>query len=482
MSYFRLSLLILCAYISISCFNKQDINANAKSHSYKTIEPYKFEDSKKDIVIEEMLPEITNEVSIDIYNDDLYAYDFFSLNSDEEFSKVGFLLPLSGSAEHIGKSMLRAAEMALFDSKNKNLELIIEDTKGTEVGAKMAAQLAVSKGAQILLGPVFSKTTEEVKRVADYNDINLISFSNNWKLADRETFLMGFMPYYQVVDILQYAEKAGYQKLAVILPDDAYGDLIEEVVISSDIINVVKMETMSSDANVQEFIKEFSGYNARKKILDDEIGFYQVYLDELEELKLEMNNADLKKQMNNEEFFDKYARYKELLSIEEAIIEQLDDLKMQTTEGGLEFDSILIPYGGDELREIASLLSYYDVPPEQVKYLGTGLFDDKTLNDEPALIKAWYAAPYSSKLAAFEKKYKDNFDSNPIRIASIAYDAISLLSSFAELDEYPDYRNLTSSSGFVGIDGLFKFGKNGLIERELSIMEIQKRKSSKKIK
>lgn len=475
MAYLRLSLLILLTYFSISCFNTQDLNARLR-----TIEPYGLNERPDvDIVIEEELPEIDGEY--EIVEEDLLAYDFFSFEQYDDFSKVGLLLPLSGSSKNIGESMLKAAEMALFDSKNSNIELIIEDTKGTDVGLNMAAQLAISKGAQVILGPVFSGTTQEMQKIAKTEGINILSFSNNWELANKNTFLMGFMPYYQIMEILNYAGEKGYKKLAVILPNGIYGDLVEEILELNRTMEIVKIERLPGDITVQEFIQEFSGYNDRKKSLETEVEFYSSYLEELAELDDEINNKDLQQQMSDDEFFFKYSRYKDLKSIEATVQKQLEILENQVTTEELDFDCILLPFGGDKLREIASLLSYYDIPPETVKYLGTGLFDDKSLNDEPALVKAWYAAPYSKELATFEKRYKETFEQTPIRIASIAYDAISLLSLLSDKEEYPDNQSLTKSSGFKGIDGVFKFNKNGLIERELSIMEIQKRRSPKRV-
>ena len=45
--------------------------------------------------------------------------------------KVGLLLPLSGPAEAIGRDMLDAAQMALFDVGDNKLVLLPRDTAGT---------------------------------------------------------------------------------------------------------------------------------------------------------------------------------------------------------------------------------------------------------------------------------------------------------------------------------------------------------------
>ncbi|MCT4575384.1 MAG: penicillin-binding protein activator, partial [Alphaproteobacteria bacterium] len=456
----RLFIVTLFAYIfantSIYLANNQALNTHAQ------------------VFIEETLPELNNHHENEAYDD--------KKNLEDTNYKIGLLLPLSGDAKEVGESMLKAAELSLFRSNNKNISLIIEDTKGTSIGTKISTQLAISKGADIILGPLFSETTEVAKKIAKKNNIRIISFSNNWALADNNTFLMGFMPYYQIHKILDFAISKNKKDIAVILPNNTYGDLVDNILRDKKDLNIVKKETLDDMTNVQDFIKEFSGYNERKERLDSEIEFYQSYLDELEILEEEIQNKDTIKQMTNDEFFTKYSKYKEIKASKNILQDKIDELKEQGTEEDLNFNAVLIPFGGDKLREIASLLSYYEISPKKAKYLGTGLFDDKTLNDEPSLIKAWYATPFSKSLSVFEKNYIKSFNNNPIRISSIAYDAVSLIAELNKVGLKPTYRNLTSKSGFLGIDGLFKFNSNGLIERELSVMEIRAKKAPKLLK
>jgi len=456
-------------------FNKQDINANAGE--YKVIHPYKDGDLLE--FEEEELPPVEDMKKYD--DSGLFDFSFIKSIPEDSFSKVGVLLPLTGEYSNIGRSILNSAEMSLFDNKESKIQLIIEDTKGTTIGAKMAAQLAISKGAQIILGPVFSNTTKSIQNIADDEEINIITLSNNEKLLNKRTLLMGFMPSYQIEKIVNYANARNYKKLAVLIPDNSYGDMVEDIIEKNDLIEVVKTQRIKDTDNVQDIIKKFTGYDNRKKALDSERNFYSSYMDEYQELKDEISNLNKKKEMSNSEFFEKYARYKELKDIEPVISRELEKLNAKTTQGKLDFDSILIAFGGDKLREIASLLSYYDVSPRKVKYLGTGLFDDDSLNDEEALIGAWYATPYSGKAKGFEDSYIKNFNEKPIRIATIAYDAISLLSYYASKEKFPEYDYITNGTEFSGLDGAFSFQKDGTIYRDLSIMQIRRNKPPKKI-
>src|SRR6201992_269041 len=72
--------------------------------------------------------------------------------------KVGLILPLSasGNAAVAAQSMKNAAEMALAEFQNPNIQILIKDDGGSPSGAQAGAQQAVDEGAEILLGPLFA--------------------------------------------------------------------------------------------------------------------------------------------------------------------------------------------------------------------------------------------------------------------------------------------------------------------------------------
>ena len=63
--------------------------------------------------------------------------------------------------------------------------------------------------------------------------------------------------------------------------------------------------------------------------------------------------------------------------------------------------------------------------------------------------------------------------SNPW-LASLGYDAVALAGALIQTG-LPDpfgYETLTDPEGFSGVNGIFRFGAEGLSERGLSVMEI----------
>ena len=91
-----------------------------------------------------------------------------SANIGEGKVKVGLILPLSGSgnAAVAAQSMRNAAEMALAEFNNPDLQLLLKDDGGNAAGAQQAAQQVLDDGAEIILGPLFALTVGPVGRAA----------------------------------------------------------------------------------------------------------------------------------------------------------------------------------------------------------------------------------------------------------------------------------------------------------------------------
>jgi len=106
--------------------------------------------------------------------------------------------------------------------------------------------------------------------------------------------------------------------------------------------------------------------------------------------------------------------------------------------------------------------------------LGTGVWNDARVLKLPQLQGAWFSAPDNSGFNAFAERYRAKFNSEPARLATLAYDAATLAAALARSGG-PDPFNqaaLTNVSGFNGADGVFRFRADGTNERGLAVMEI----------
>jgi branched-chain amino acid transport system substrate-binding protein len=134
-------------------------------------------------------------------------------------------------------------------------------------------------------------------------------------------------------------------------------------------------------------------------------------------------------------------------------------------------DALLIPEGGETLRSLSGALEQNGITPQKVTILGTGLWDDNVTRATPIAQGGWYAGVAPDMVERFNSKYSGVYGSNPPRIASLAYDAVSLAAGLARGGDFSSAA-ITNSAGFQGQNGLFRFRSNGLIERGLSILQM----------
>lgn len=143
--------------------------------------------------------------------------------------RVALILPLSGqgNASVAGQSMKNAAEMALAEFKSPNIQLLVKDDGGTVQGAQAGAQQAISEGAEIVIGPLFAQSVSAVGQIARTSNIPVIAFSTDVSVAARGVYLLSFLPETDVRRIVDFSISRGKRSFAAILPDNAYGTVVE---------------------------------------------------------------------------------------------------------------------------------------------------------------------------------------------------------------------------------------------------------------
>jgi branched-chain amino acid transport system substrate-binding protein len=135
-------------------------------------------------------------------------------------------------------------------------------------------------------------------------------------------------------------------------------------------------------------------------------------------------------------------------------------------------DALFIPDGGDALPDIAQALVANGVNTKRIQLLGTGLWDDPRAFQTPALDGGWYAAPDGAGYRNFANRYAARFKQQPVRTATLAYDAVALVAALVKTQgpQRFSFEVLTNPSGFSGIDGLFRFRPDGTNERGLAVL------------
>jgi ABC-type branched-subunit amino acid transport system substrate-binding protein len=352
-------------------------------------------------------------------------------------TKVGILLPLSGPDEELGQEMLRASQMAVFDVADDRFLLMPRDTAGTPDGAASAGREMLARGAQLLLGPLFSESVSAAAGAAREAGVNMVAFSNNRAVAGNGSYLIGLLPREQVLRIVNYAHSQGVLRYAALAPDTPYGrqvvaDLTEAVAAVGG--TLVRTAFFSDDPDdISGAVREVAEYDARVAAL--------------EELRAELTAKG----------------------------EDIGHLKTLDTWGDVDFDALFVPSGGAQLRQIAALLPFYDVDTSKVRLLGMETWRTAGLGREPALVGAWFAAPITDTREDFEARYRELYGRTPHSLAVLAYDATALAAVLSRVDNGPsfDTEALTSPNGFAGAGGIFRFLPSGEVQRGLAVLEVE---------
>jgi len=143
--------------------------------------------------------------------------------------KVGLVLPLTapGNAAVAAQAMKNAAEMAMAEFNNPNIQLLVKDDAGTAPGAQLATQQAIGDGAEIVLGPLFAHSVGAAAQLARQRGVPIVAFSTDTNVAASGVYLLSFLPESDVDRIVDYAMANGKHSFAALLPDNAYGNVVD---------------------------------------------------------------------------------------------------------------------------------------------------------------------------------------------------------------------------------------------------------------
>ena len=142
-------------------------------------------------------------------------------------------------------------------------------------------------------------------------------------------------------------------------------------------------------------------------------------------------------------------------------------------EAKVGFDALLLPLGGDQLKQTARQFKAAGGGADKVQLLGSGLWDDPSTGGEPALYGGWFAASPLDQRRAFESRFQAAYGHPPPRLASLAFDAAALAAVLGKRERDPFSREaILNPSGFTGVDGLFRFTDQGLVQRGLAVLEV----------
>lgn len=355
--------------------------------------------------------------------------------------RVGLLVPLTGPSAATGQALLNAAEMALFDVGDEHLVMQVYDSQGTPEGAARAASTAISHGAQLLLGPLFSAEAKAAAGPAAAAGINVVAFSTDPTISGPHVYMLGFLVHEQVRQIVAYAKTKGLSRFAVLAPNSAYGQAVVDALRLYVPTSGAQMAQISfydpEGKDLTEVVRSLAAFDQRKKTLESQ--------------KAELAGKE-----------------------DEISVAALKRLERLETVGEVGFDTIVVPEQGTRLTQAVSLLSFYDIDPGRVQLLGTLLWDAPGLGREQVMVGGVYPAPPPDTNRQFFARYRDLYGRTAPTIASHGYDALALAAILARSGEAAPFSaaSLTSPAGFAGVDGIFRFTPDGMSQRGFAIMQV----------
>lgn len=138
------------------------------------------------------------------------------------------------------------------------------------------------------------------------------------------------------------------------------------------------------------------------------------------------------------------------------------------------YDALLIADSGRVALQLAPIVRKNG--GAKARLLGTELWNtDNALASSPVLRGAWFASVSDGLYGQLASKYRARYGSSPFRLSALGYDAVLLTVRIARDwkpgTTFPAAR-LRDPGGFSGIDGAFRFGRNGVAERALEVSEV----------
>jgi branched-chain amino acid transport system substrate-binding protein len=163
-----------------------------------------------------------------------------------------------------------------------------------------------------------------------------------------------------------------------------------------------------------------------------------------------------------------------VMSIEHYQPQTLTPAVQKVAALGNQIDCLFIPEQTEAMPAMAQALTTAGLNSRKVQILGTALWNDARVLNLPPLQGAWFAAPDSAGFRDFADRYRAKFGSDPTRLATLAYDAVSLAAALAHRQGSQRFSDaaLTNHAGFNGADGVFRFRPDGQNERGLSVFQI----------
>ncbi len=331
---------------------------------------------------------------------------------------VALLLP-GGSGntgdETLAQSLRQAAQLAVSDLDGVKIDLRVYNTGASPQQAAAVASKAVDEGAKIILGPVFAQSANAVGLAVADRGINVLSFSNNADIAGGNVFVLGQTFTNTANRLASYAAAQGKRNILVVSEQTTAGE------VGANAIAAAVSRAGATVAGRETY--PFS---------------------------------------------------------QQGVTEAAPRIAARANGGGVDALFLTADSAG-ALPMMAQILSEQGISPATTQYIGLTRWDVPPATLAlPGLQGGWFALPDPGMSSRFSSRYQAAYGSAPNPIAGLAYDGIAAIGALVKSGRTDALTKsaLTQSSGFVGVNGIFRLRSDGTSERALAIAELRNGQAS----
>ena len=365
----------------------------------------------------------------------IFNLSFKALSAEK--IKIGLLIPVTGEYGKIGQSVINSVRLALNSINDNRIEILPRDTRADpSTTLKIAKELYEVNGVKIIIGPLFSSSTEYLSEIPE---VTFLSLTN--KLTDTPTNVIstGVNSISQLNAIKKFQKSKNLERTIFLIPNSNFKIEIEKALSKTKIKLKDKFLYDTDPTLLTAQIEKITRYPQRKQNL----------LDEMERVE---NSMDTNKE------------------------KKIENLKKRDTIGGINFDSVVIADFDENFKSVATSLLYTDVSSKRVFYINLNNWFDESLLEESSLHPIYFPSVDKTNYDTFNSDYKKSYGEAANQISFLSYDIIGLVYYLIYKNDFVISNKIFSENNiFKGKTGVFQINDRN-ITHELSFYSIENKK------